>query len=227
MISLTTCDVHSDLISSYWLSQRSILLISKLLFLVLHQCIYYFGIYKLNRNYLIHITFCVVYWQAWFSEFSGIIYQGVDIFLVPGSLNWTHHPEMVLPVLNRREGSLPWTCRLHIYELQHRIFMGFFDARAHCWIMDNLLSTKTPRSRYYKSHHFWNYGEHHISHFWQALIFQKTLLYIKYLKISSFSLQRKILPKGAEDQAFKPVFIFNVGKLSNSMYLNEQISRRI
>lgn len=121
----------------------------------------------------------------------------------------------------------PRACRLHFYELQHRTFMGFFDTRAYCWIMDNLLSTKTPRSRYYISHHFWNYSEHLISHFWQALIFQKTLLYTKYLKSSSFSLQLKISPKRAEDQAFKPVLIFNVRKLSNSIYLNEQVSPRV
>lgn len=51
--------------------------------------------------------FAPLYWQAWWPSVFWIFWEGVNIFLVPGSLNWTQYPELVLPVLNRREGSLP------------------------------------------------------------------------------------------------------------------------
>lgn len=77
-------------------------------------------------------------------------------------------------------------------ELQWKLWTSKMLSYIRCWIIVNLLSTGTPRSRYYIPDHISNYNKCLVSHFWQALIFQKTLICIKYLKNSSFSFQIKI-----------------------------------
>lgn len=88
--------------------------------------------------------------------------------------------------------------------------------------MVNLLSMRTSETRYYISNHFSNDSKCLISHFWQALIFHKTLHCIRYLKSSSFSFQLKINRFNQGVDVFQALSIFHVGKLSNFIYLNKQ-----
>jgi len=61
-----------------------------------------------------------------------------------GTHNWKLHCKCVSPVLSREEGSTPSTCWRHCCPL------AFFVTRAYCFLMCNLLCTRTPRSLFAK-----------------------------------------------------------------------------
>lgn len=54
----------------------------------------------------------------------------------------TQTPDAVLQVLERDKGSLPWLSSCQ----SARMHLAIFAARVLCWLMFNLLSTRTPRS---------------------------------------------------------------------------------